>query len=297
MSSPATAQYLDPVVLSTIGGLEVIARTVVEGLMAGLHRSPYKGASVEFTEHRPYNPGDEVRHIDWKAFAKRDRYYIKQFEEETNLKAYLLLDASGSMQYAGKGRISKCDYAKFMAASLAYLLLKQRDGAGIVAFDDRIRTYVPPRSHSNHLQAITETLTETRPGGETALRHVLTEIAERIERRGLVILISDLLDDEEPVVRSLRHLHTCHHEVVVFHVMDPDEIDLPFTGKVRFREPERGAEILTNPARLAAAYRRRAEQFRERYREGCAANHVDYTFVRTDEPLDRVLLNYLSTRH
>lgn len=296
MVLPRSTRYLDPVLLSSISRLEVIARTVVEGALAGLHRSPYKGASIEFTEHRPYNPGDEVRHIDWKAFAKRDRYYIRQFEEETNLKACLVLDASASMGYAGAGRLSKCDYGKYMAASLAYLLLKQRDSAGAVVFDRDIRAYVPPRGHSGHLQAICETLATVEPAGETSLHRVLPALAERIERRGLVVIVSDLIDDEEIVLRSLRHLRGCHHEVVVFQILDPDELVLPFSGKVRFREPERGQEVLTNPARMAAAYRERLQRFVQRYRQGCAEHHIDYTLVQTDEPLERALVRYLSTR-
>lgn len=296
MSTQAGTSYLDPVVLTAIHRMEVIARTVVEGVMAGLHRSPYKGASVEFTEHRPYHPGDEVRHIDWKAFAKRDRYYIKQFEEETNLRAYLAVDNSASMDYGGAGRLCKREYAFRIAASLAYLMLRQRDSVGLALFDREVREYVPPRGNRVHLRALIEALVQAKTGGETALSAVLPAIAERIERRGLVILISDLLDREDDVIASLRHLRGRHHEVVVFHVLDPDELELPFTGKVRFREPERGAEVLTNPSRLAAAYRERMRRFCERYRDGCAEHHVDYVSVNADVPLERALLNYLASR-
>jgi len=293
---PEHLQYLDPVVLSSIGSLELLARMVVEGFISGLHQSPYRGFNVEFTEHRPYSPGDEIRHIDWRAYAKVDRFLVKQFEEETNLRAYLLLDCSRSMNYQGKGRIAKIDYAKMLCASLAYLMLLQRDSVGLITFSNVIEQYVPPRAKAAHLEAITDGLGQTVATPDTCLNSVLADVAERIRRRGLVVVVSDLIDEPDSVLKGLQHLHHMKHDLILLQVLDPDEIELPFRGVVRFHDPESQDELLTDPGRLQDEYRRRMDAFVQAYRNGAAEIGVDYVLLRTSEPLDRALAHFLANR-
>lgn len=295
MSTPLEKRnYLDPLVLSRIGHLEVIARRVVEGFVSGLHSSPFQGYNIEFAEHRPYSPGDELKHIDWKVYARSDDFFIKRFEEDTNLRAHLLLDCSASMAY-GDG-VSKLEYGKYLVASLAYLMLKQHDSVGLILFDEEVRTHIPPRAAASHLQAITETLARTEGRGKTRLSHNLTALAERIKRRGLVMVVSDLLDQPDAVLKSLTHLNHQHHEVIVFHVLHPDEVRLPFTGRVRFVDLEYAREVLTHPSRLAREYQRRMKQFLDTYREGCLSARADYVLLSTADPLDQALAGYLSHR-
>lgn len=289
-------QYLDPIVLSSIGSLELVARLVVEGFISGLHQSPYRGFNVEFTEHRPYSPGDEIRHIDWHAYAKVDRFLVKQFEEETNLRAYLLLDSSRSMGYGGKGRLPKIEYAKVLCASLAYLMLMQRDGVGLVAFSDRVQQYVPPRAKASHFEAITDSLAAGELGQDTRFEPVLAGVAERIRRRGLVMVASDLIDEPAVVLKGLRHLRHLKHDLILFHILDPDEIELPFRGSVRFRDPESQGELLTDPGRLLEDYQERIQAFIQTYRDGAVEIGIDYVLLRTSDPLDRALAAYLAGR-
>jgi uncharacterized protein (DUF58 family) len=289
-------QYLDPVVLSSIGSLDLLARMVVDGFISGMHQSPYRGFNVEFTEHRPYAPGDEIRHIDWRAYAKVDRFLVKQFEEETNLRAYLLLDVSRSMDYGGEGRISKLDYARIAASCLAYLMLKQRDSVGLLTFSSEIHQYVPPRGRASHLEAITEQLKETELGQDTSLETVLGLVAERVRRRGLVIIVSDFIDHPESVLRGLRHLKHFRHDIILLHVMDPDELDLPHRGLARFEDPETKQQILTDPGRLQEDYKRRIEAMIQEYRDGSTEAGMDYLLLKTTDPLDRALAHYLALR-
>ncbi len=293
---PRTVQYLDPVVLSSIGSLQLLAREVVDGFISGLHASPYRGFNVEFTEHRPYSPGDEIRHIDWRAYAKVDRFLVKQFEEETNLRAHLLLDTSRSMLYAGRGRVSKLDYARVLCACMAYLMLLQRDGVGLVTFADGILQHVPPRAKASHLEAIASTLAEARIGDDTSFETSLSGVAERIQRRGVVIVVSDLIDEPENVLRGLHLLHHLKHDLILFHILDPDEIELPFRGLVRFEDPESQAKLLADPGRLQQDYRERIRKFIESYRSGALEIGADYVQIQTSEPLDRVLAHYLANR-
>lgn len=290
-------QYLDPVVLSSISSLELLARMVVEGFISGLHQSPYRGFNVEFTEHRPYSPGDEIRHIDWRAYAKMDRFLVKQFEEETNLRAYILLDTSRSMSYAGKGRVSKMDYARVLCASLACLMLLQRDSVGLMTFAGEIAQYVPPRAKATHLEAITETLSGIELLPDTRFEPVLAGVAERIRRRGLVLVISDFIDEPRSVLKGLRHLRHLKHDLILFQVLDPDEVELPFKGLVRFRDPESQSELLTDPGRLQDEYRRKMQGFIGAYRDGAVEIGVDHVFMTTSEPLDQALATYLANRH
>lgn len=288
-------KFLDPVALSKLGGLELVARLVVEGFISGLHRSPYQGYSVEFAEHRQYMPGDEIKHIDWKVYGKSDRFYIKKFEEETNLKAYILLDTSGSMGY-GSGDLSKLEYGCYLAASLSYLMLRQRDYVGLALFDGAIVRYIPPRGESSHLRLITTALEEATPGGETGIGEAIQELARRIVRRGLIILISDLLDEPQKVIRGLKLLRHSKHEVIVFHVMDHSELTFPFEGSVVFRDLETGERLNTDAGSLRSEYLRGIKDFLESYKKGCGASLVDYILMDTHTPFDYALSAYLSRR-
>ncbi len=288
-------KFLDPVALSKLGGLELVARLVVEGFISGLHRSPYQGYSVEFAEHRQYMPGDEIKHIDWKVYGKSDRFYIKKFEEETNLKAYILLDTSGSMGY-GSGDLSKLEYGCYLAASLSYLMLRQRDYVGLALFDGAIIRYIPPRGESSHLHLITTALEEASPGGETSIGEAIQELARRIVRRGLIILISDLLDEPQRVIRGLKLLRHSKHEVIVFHVMDRSELTFPFEGSVMFRDLETGERLNTDAGSLRSEYLREVKGFLESYKKGCGASSVDYVLMDTHTPFDYALSAYLSRR-
>lgn len=290
-------KYLDPVALSRIGGMELVARLVVEGFVTGLHKSPYQGFSVEFAEHRQYMPGDEIRYIDWKVYGKSDRYYVKKYEEETNLRAYILLDTSASMGYkhAEEG-LTKFEYGCYLAATLTYLMLKQRDSVGLALFDTDITQYIPPRGAATHLRAIMSALENATPGQETELSGLFHELAKRIVRRGLVIVISDLLDEPSEVISALKHLRHQKHEVIVFHLLDPAELTFPYTGSVVFRDMETGETLSTQADTLKADYLEKLNQFIQSYRRGCGASQIDYVQLDTATPFDYALSEYLSRR-
>jgi uncharacterized protein (DUF58 family) len=288
-------KYFDPLTLSKLSSLLLRARYVVEGLISGLHTSPYKGFSVEFSEHRQYTPGDEIRHIDWKAYAKFDRYYIKEYEEETNLRCYLLVDASASMNYRSNG-VSKFDYACYLAAALTYIMLNQQDLVGLVMFSDGIRRQLPPRSSPGHLRAVVDSLEHTGPSGDTDLGRTLHYIASQLKRRGLVILLSDLLDEPAEVMQGLRHLRYQKHEVLVFQVLDHDEITFPFTQLTQFEDLEDDTRVITDPRAIAADYREQIQQFIKDYETMCRRQSIDYTLFSTQTPLDKGLLKYLAWR-
>jgi len=288
--------YFDPVMLSKLSTLTLRARSVVEGLMSGLHTSPYKGFSVEFSEHRQYAPGDEIRHIDWKAYGKFDRYYIKEYEEETNLRCYLLVDASASMDYRSNG-VSKFDYACYLAAALAYVMLNQQDLVGLVTFGESIRRQLPLRSSPGHLRAVIDSLEHTEPAGDTALGRILHRVASQLKRRGLVILLSDLLDEPAEVMEGLRHLRYQKHEVLVFHVLDYDEVVFPFTQLTQFEDLEDAVQVVTDPRAIAADYQEQVQQFIRDYEAMCRRQAIGYLFFDTRTPLDRGLLKYLAWRN
>jgi uncharacterized protein (DUF58 family) len=287
--------YFDPMTLSKVSTLLLRARYVVEGLISGLHTSPYKGFSVEFSEHRQYAPGDEIRHIDWKAYGKFDRYYIKEYEEETNLRCYLLVDASASMNYQSTS-VSKFDYACYLAAALAYIMLNQQDLVGLVTFAEGIRRQLQPRSSPGHLRAMLDSLEQTAPVGDTDLGHTLHHIASQLKRRGLVIVLSDLLDDPMEVMQGLRHLRYQKHEVLVFHVLDDDEIAFPFTQLTQFEDLEDAVRVITDPRAIAADYRQQIKQFIKEYETMCRRHNIDYSLFNTRTPLDKGLLKYLAWR-
>jgi uncharacterized protein (DUF58 family) len=279
--------------------LQVLARQVVEGFCTGLHRSPHKGFSVEFKEHRQYVPGDEIRKIDWKLYGKTDRLFIREYEEETNLRATILLDSSGSMKYAGSrsGGLSKHDFAVRTAACLAYLLLQQQDSVGLVTFDTRVRAYVPPRARPKHLRAIIQQLEKTQPGSETSLGDVFQEMVSRIQRRGLVIIISDLFGDVEHLLKALAHFRHARHEMLIFQIWDPDELDFPFRQWTQFASLETaGREHLVDPAQIRQAYLEKLEIFQDQLTKGCNRHRINLVPMRTDQPYSDVLAAYLGMR-
>lgn len=289
-------QSLPPELVARLRGLDLKARLVVEGFLTGLHKSPYHGFSVEFAEYRPYLPGDEPKRIDWKALARSDRYYVKEFEEETNLKAYLLLDTSASMGYRRGGAQGKLEYGACLAAALAYLLLHQHDAAGLVTFDDRIRRYLPPRSRRSHWHQVVAALDGLRAGGATRFEPVFAELAGRVRRRGLIVLISDLWDGWRDVVAALRHFRHLKHEVLVFHVLDRDELEFPFERDAVFRDLESGDELPVSPAAAGRAYRRRVREWRDSLARECRRQAIDYVPLDTATPFDQALLHYLHKR-
>ncbi len=294
-ATPASRKFLHPEAIARIARLELRARHVVGGFLSGMHRSPYFGHSVEFAQHREYTPGDDLRHIDWKVWARQDRYYVKQFEEETNLRATLLIDVSNSMRY-GAGPLNKFEYGATIAVSLAYLALLQQDAVGCVAFDDKIRHKVPVLAKKNHLASIIESLNVVEPGNKTDMHELLVEVAESYPARGMMILISDLLTDRDGLFKGLRLLRQRGHDCMVFHVMDDDELDFPFSGPTRFEGLESTDFLNCNPRGLREGYLRALGHFLEDVRRRCAQHTIDYALVRTREPLDAALAHYLSNR-
>ena len=277
--------------MSRFAKLQLLARQLVEGLSSGLHRSPHKGASVTFKQHRAYVPGDELRHLDWRAFARSDRFYIKEYEQETNLQATLAVDLSGSMAYRGKAATgSKADYARALARSLAALLIRQQDAVGVVTFDTKIRGHVPPRSRPGHLRVLDAALEAGAVGGETSLSGVLRELGPRLGRRSLLLLISDCLDDSSALVRALAQLRQQQHEILVIQILDREEVDFPFEGWTRFESLENTAEqILVDPSALRRTYMENLERHRSALREGCGRHRVALYEMTTDVPAEDAL--------
>ena len=289
-------RFLDPAVLARLGTMELKARTVVEGFLSGLHRSPYKGFSVEFAEYRQYIPGDDLSTLDWNVYARSDRHYVKKFEEETNLDCHLLLDVSASMAYRGGAPMSKIEYGSVLAASLAFLMNRQRDATGLMAFDHRIVSRLPPGARPGHLHALLLALERLRPGERSDLGRPLQQLAASVLKRSLVVFISDLLHDPEPVLRGLRHLKARGCDVIVFQVLDPNELTFPFKGPSRFRDLESASEITADPSSIRAAYLREMGGLTLRYDRELRGNGIDYVQVDTARPLDFALLAYLSAR-
>ncbi|MCF7804593.1 MAG: DUF58 domain-containing protein [Candidatus Marinimicrobia bacterium] len=288
-------EYLDPETISRIENLSLVARLVVEGFIIGLHKSPYHGFSVEFAEHRQYMPGDEIKHIDWKLYGKTDRYYVKQFEEETNLKAHIVLDASQSMGFGETG-VTKLQYGSYLGAALTYLMLKQQDAVGLTVFDHGIRSIVPPSSRPSYLNVILGQMDGLETGRDTNIAGTLHELADRVKRRGLIILISDLLDDPDEVITGLKHFRHKKHEVLVFHILDRQEIEFQYDRQVELTDMESGEHVTTEPRLIQSEYRREMEKFIEYYRQECLSNHIDYVQLTTDQPFDISLTEYLNKR-
>ena len=293
----STTGYLDFDVLARLHNMQLLAKTVVEGFILGLHRSPYRGFSCEFAEHRQYSPGDEVKHIDWKVFGKTDRYYVKQFEEETNLACYILLDASGSMAYRSRpDGHSKLEYGSYMAACLAYFMMRQRDAVGLLTFDTAVRDVLPPRARQSHLKHVLAALDHLVPGGETRIAGPLHHLAEGLRRRGLILLISDLLDDTADVLSALQHFRFQGHEVIVFHVMDHAELTFPFDAMTEFTDLETGEKSLVSPDGMRPVYMEQLRALLGRYEKGCADIQADYRLFDTTRPLEIALSEYLYKR-
>jgi uncharacterized protein (DUF58 family) len=286
---------LNPEFVSRLKNMQLRARLVVEGFMVGLHKSPYHGFSVEFAEHRPYMPGDSLRNLDWKVFAKTDRFYVKQYEEETNLKSYLLLDTSNSMSFRS-GEISKFQYASYLAAALSYLMIQQRDAVGLACYDTEVRSYLPPRSVHTYLNVLLTQLEKTQPSSRTDIGRNLHTVADRISRRGLIVVLSDLLDDPAAILSGLKHFRHEGHEVLVFHTLDPRELDFAYSGDVRFHDLETDEEMPTQPWHLRKEYRALMTHFIETLRRGCREHRIDYHLLNTKTPYGDALIQYLTKR-
>jgi uncharacterized protein (DUF58 family) len=289
-------KYLQPAIVAQLANMELRARLVVEGFITGLHKSPYHGFSVEFTEHRQYMPGDEIKYIDWKAYGKTDRFYIKQFEEETNLKSYLIVDASRSMDYASKGNLKKFEYASYVAAALSFLMIEQRDAVGLTLFDEGIRVSLPPRATRSYLKEILKELESAQPDKKTGTSASLNLIAEQIKRRGLVIVLSDLFDKPESVITALKHFRHKGHEIVVMQILDPLERSFAFGGDAIFKDLETQEELMTQPWHIQTAYRESMQEFLDFYKRQCRDNNIDYVLLDTSTPFDKALFEYLNKR-
>jgi uncharacterized protein (DUF58 family) len=292
---PDSKRFLHPEAIKRISRLDLRARHIVEGFLAGMHRSPYFGQSVEFRQHREYTWGDEIRHVDWKVWAKQDRYYVKQYEEDTNLRCTLLVDVSNSMRY-GSGPMNKYEYGCTIAASLAYLLLRQQDAVGCVAFDETARMTVPLRTKRNHLNSIVQAFEISTPQNKTDLYQILRHAAESFPRRGMMVLVSDLLVERDGLFRGLKLLRARGHDILLFHVLDDDEMDFPFSGPTRFEGLELPEHLNCNPRALREGYLAALASYLEEVRRGCVRNRVDYALLRTSQPLDAALAAYLSNR-
>lgn len=289
-------RYLNPQTLASLEGLDLQARLVVEGYVAGMHPSPYHGFSVEFAEHREYVPGDDIRHVDWKVWSKTDKLYLKQYEEETNLLLYLLLDTSESMSYASNGNVSKLQYAQFIAAALGYMVLQQQDSVGLALFDDMVRRYLKPAGQPSHLKEVIHLMDVTPARQKSDVGSVFHDLAERFKKRGVVVVLSDLFDDVPRVLAGLKHFRHRRHEVIVFHILDPAEIDFPFRETTLFKGLEGMPEVLTEPHALRRAYQAEIGAYLSEIKKGCQMIDIDYVPIRTDQGLDGALSSYLAAR-
>ena len=288
-------KYLRPETVALLNSMSLRARLVVEGYIIGHHRSPYHGFSVEFAEHRSYGPGDEIKHIDWKLFGKTDRLYVKRYEEETNLRAYIILDTSKSMLYSS-AEVSKLSYANSLAASLSYLMINQQDAVGIANFSEKIDTFIPPKARPSHLNLILSQLDDKNSGNDTQIGMVLHELADRIKKRGMVILISDLLDKPENIMKGLKHFRHQNQEVIVFHIQDRKESEFDFDTRTKFFDMETGEEIVTEPWHIRSNYNELISKLESNYKSNCRENLIDYVPLFTDQSLDIGITEYLIKR-
>ena len=296
--SPQTGyRFLEPEALARVKNLSMVARGVVEGFISGLHASPYKGFSVEFAEHREYTAGDDPRHLDYRMLARTDRLYIKQYEEETNMRVQILLDTSGSMGYRHAAKISKLEYASYLTAILSYLMTRQQDSVGLTTFDTEIRLDMPARSSPRHFNEMMRQLEAIKPGRETDVAEILHRLANRFKRRCLIVLVSDLYDEPEAVIRALHHFRHRRHEVILFHVFDKAEIDFPFNDVIAFHDLETDERLQIDPAYVRDAYREQIDGFIETYRRACAETRIDYVMTDTSTPYDFMLSRYIAKRN
>jgi uncharacterized protein (DUF58 family) len=293
----SSLKYLDPQTLAKLQGLELRARLIVEGYVSGVHRSPYHGFSIEFAEHREYAQGDDLRFVDWKVYGKTDKYYLKQYEEETNLVSYLLLDTSESMRYrSSEAPLSKLEYAQCVAAALAYLVLQQQDSVGMVTFDKEIRALVRSSSNPSHLKHLLHVMETSVPERKTNTGPIFHDLAERLKKRGVVVILSDLFDNVTSMLAGLKHFRHRRHEVILFHILDPAELDFPFRQMTMFKGLEQLPDVLTDPRALRQAYLREFGAFLQAVKKGCRSQHVDYVQLRTDQSLEVALSTYLASR-
>jgi len=292
----AVEEYLRPDVIQQVKRLDLKARFIVEGFLSGLHSSPFHGFSVEFSEHRKYSAGDDIRQIDWNVYGKTDRFYIKKYEAETNLDAYLLVDCSKSMGYADGGRMTKMDYSICLAAALGYLMIHQQDSVGLATFDEKVRTFMPPKSKRSHLMNLLGTLARTSPAGETNLAAAIHDVASRVRKRSLMILLSDLLSDPDAVIRALHHMKYAGHDLIIFQVLDQSEVTFEFDGRVRFEEPETLEHLDANPQAIRAAYLEELQAFIEQYRQECLNVRADFASVHNGMTFDKALIQFLTQR-
>jgi uncharacterized protein (DUF58 family) len=289
--------FFEPQTLAKLQGLQLRARRIVEGYVAGLHRSPFHGHSIEFAQHREYAPGDDLRYVDWKVFARTDKYYVKQYEDETNLICYVVVDISASMQYRGpSAAMSKLEYAQCLAASLSWLVLEQQDAVALVTFDEQVRASVPPSNNAAHLKLVLQVLENAQPSGKTRAGAVFQELAGKFTKRGVVILISDLLDDAASIAAGLKQLRHQRHDVALFHVLDAAEVDFPFRRPLLFRGLEHGTNMVTDPAALRRTYLAEMKKHVDAVQYHCREREIDYRLVRTDQPFDVALTSFLASR-
>lgn len=288
---------LSPETLASLRGLRLRAQHVVEGLMAGLHRSPFRGHSIEFAEHREYVPGDDLRYVDWKVFGRTDKVYLKQFEDETNLICYLAIDASESMRYrASDSPLSKFEYAQCLAAAIGWLVLQQQDAVGVAVFDEEVRAYLQPASHAGHLNDVLRVIEAAEPSGKTSIAPIFHDLGERFQRRGVIVVIGDLFDKLESLVAGLGHFRRRRHDVAVLHVLDPAELTFPFQTPVVFHGLENWPSVAADPLAMRGAYLREFGAWQRGLEAHCRRQAIDYTLLRTDAPLDRALAGFLTAR-
>lgn len=288
--------YLDPSFISKLNSLELKARLVVEGFMVGLHKSPYHGFSVEFSEHRAYMQGDNLKDVDWKVFGKTEKYFIKQYEEETNLRSYIFLDTSNSMSYASGNNINKLDYSITLAAALSYLMIHQQDAVGLTLYSEKINNYLPPKSSRAYLQEILKSLSTVHASEKTNTAESLSEGAEKLKRRGLVVIISDFFDDINSVMKALKHFSYKKNEVIVFQILDPMERTFSFGKDAIFKDLETGDELTTQPYQIQKAYREAMKEFTNKIKSECLNSNIDYNVIETSDPYDKALLRYIQKR-
>jgi len=287
--------YLNPNIINQLDNLYLKAKTIVEGYMSGIHKSPYHGFSVEFSEHRAYGVGDEVKNIDWKIWSKTDKFYIKRFEEETNLISHIFLDTSASMNFSSNG-ITKLEYSKIIASALSYLMIKQKDAVGFYAFDSKIKSAISPKGNKTHLNNILKEIEKIKVGKDTNISKILHLGAEKIKKKGLIILISDLFDDPRAVMASLKHFKYNNNEVLVFHTLDPLEINLNYKQNTIFEDLETGEKIETEPWHIKKDYKQKIQQIIEYYKTECAVNKIDYNLLSLNDDLDYSLSKFLTKR-
>jgi len=296
MAATSKQNYLDPQVLNRLGNMSLVARCCVQGFFSGLHPSPFHGFSVEYSDHRQYERGDDLRFLDWKAYARSDKLYIKRFLQETNVPVHILLDASNSMTFSGESDYSKLSYGCFLSAALAFLMLGQGDSVGLTIFNDKIRTKIPPRSRRTHLHALLQALQQTKGSGQTDLGSVLHTFAETTSRRGIVILISDLLDDKEEIQRALAHLKFLQHDILLFHTLDHMELALSYDGLVQFEDMESDRRVQVYPKAIKEAYQEKVAAYLESIEKETGRSQIDYCRLDTSKPLDRAFFAYLGKR-